>query len=288
MMKSIVFLVAMTTVLYSTAQLTGDVSYQEYGISFTIPKNWVGQEAEDVFVMSSSKEAGLLILMFHPAKNQQELLEKMNLGLQEGTVSLSPSQPLKTIGKNRVEGIYSGTLEGHNAKGKVAALINPHGKGIVVFSMVNTDLYTDRTDELADVVIQSIGFSKANQNPTLSSTYIQQAKEELVGYKLTYLESYYSNTPGGGGYERKRVLNLCTNGRFTFYGDSYLNFPDPNWDPMHENAKSHGTYDILEDSGDLYLQLNYNDGGYESLKCTYDDGVYLNGGRYYRGDVECY
>ncbi|NKI32695.1 hypothetical protein [Croceivirga thetidis] len=287
-MKKLLNVLFILTTLNSISQFTGQVDYQQYGISFTIPHNWIGQETEDIFVMSSSKEAGLLILMFHPEKNQEELLNKMNLGLQDGAVNLRPSGPLQMVGENQVEGMYSGMLDGQNVKGKVIALINAHGRGIAVFSLVNETRYTKRTNELAKLVASSVAFKKANPNVVLSSPYLEEAKAELVGYKLTYMESYYSNTPGGGGYERKRVLNLCSNGLFTFYGGSYLNFPDPNWDPMHQNAKGHGTYEILEDNGDIYLQLNYNDGEYESLKCTYDDGVYLNGGRYYRGEVDCF
>ena len=287
-MKYIYLLFSILMVTFGVSQVTGDITYQEYGISFTVPNQWIGQESDDIFVMASSKEAGLLILMFHPAKSQEELMEKMNKGLKDQSVNLTPMTPITTIGTNKVGGIYQGTLDGQNVKGKAIAMINPYGKGIVVFSLINETSYSQRTEELADLVANSVAFTKANGNVIGASPYLQQAKEELMGYKLTYLESYYSNTPGGGGYERKRVINLCSNGLFTFYGGSYLNFPDPNWDPMHENAKGHGTYEILEDSGNIYLQLNYNDGSYESLKCTYDEGVYLNGGHYYRGDVECY
>lgn len=287
-MKNIYFLFSLMMAIPAVSQVSGDIIYQEYGISFTIPNQWVGQESEDIFVMASSKEAGLLILMFHPAKNQQELVEKMNKGLKDQLVNLSPVSSISKIGTNKVAGIYQGTLDGQNVKGKAIAMINPYGKGIVVFSLINETRYAQRTDELADLIANSVAFSMPNTKVAPVSKYLQEAKKELMGYKLTYLESYYSNTPGGGGYERKRVINLCPNGLFTFYGGSYLNFPDPNWDPMQENAKGHGSYEILEDSGNIYLQLNYNDGGYESLKCTYDEGLYLNGGRYYRGDVECY
>ncbi len=290
-MKVLLFLFALLAVHFGKAQLTGHVAYAEEGVSFDIPKNWVGQELEEAFLMASSKEAGLVILLFHPANTLEEQSSKMKHGLSDGAISLSLEGKLSNNGKDTVEGHYIGSLEGKSVKAKLIAMTNPYGLGVAVLSLINGNLYSKRTDELAQEIAKSIGFKQPSTKISAvgnQSKNTQAAQEELVGYKLTYMESYYSNTPGGGGYERKRIINLCPNGLFTFYGGSYLNFPDPNWDPYQKNAKGHGTYEILEDDGDIYLQLNYNDGEYESLKCTYNDGVYLNGGRYYRGDVECY
>ncbi|MEL6836830.1 MAG: hypothetical protein AAFP77_27755 [Bacteroidota bacterium] len=39
-------------------------------------------------------------------------------------------------------------------------MINPHGQGIAIFSLINDNLYAARTDELANEVAASVSFSR--------------------------------------------------------------------------------------------------------------------------------
>ncbi len=59
-------------------QLTGRVAYKEEGVTFNIPTNWVGQEVEEIFIMGSQQESGLIALITHPAKNLKELQTTAN------------------------------------------------------------------------------------------------------------------------------------------------------------------------------------------------------------------
>ena len=46
----------------SSAQQTGRIDSESLGISFTIPTEWVGQETEMGYVMSSNTTAGFILL----------------------------------------------------------------------------------------------------------------------------------------------------------------------------------------------------------------------------------
>ncbi|MEL7222977.1 MAG: hypothetical protein AAGJ93_16765, partial [Bacteroidota bacterium] len=268
------FLVFTTISLF--CQITGHVSDESLGVAFDVPPNWFGQELEDIFVMTSYEEAGLIAMMFHPASNTTALIEKMQQGLTDATINLMPVGELEAKGSNRVEGMYAGLLEGQNVKGKAVALVNPHGEGIVVLSLVDQSMHSSRTNELADWIANSISFSKPAQNntnytsndPSFNARTVQQ---DLVNTKLVYRESYYSNTPGGGGYERSRTINLCPNGQFTFYNSSYLNLgDDPNYDPYTKSGNNSGTYQFINDTGGVYLELKFSDGDFYRMQVSYE------------------
>ena len=291
LLKKILFITLLAISFTTQGQLTGQVTYQEYGIAFDIPQNWVGQELEDLFVMGSSKEAGIVVMIFHPAKDLVELKKNMGKGINEGGITLKPSGAITVLNNLKIEALYEGIVNNEKAKGISIGMINPSGSGVVLFALVNPKLYSKRILEIGRQIGNSFKFSNpmANTNTTSGGLTVQQVSQDLGGNKLTYLDSYYSNTSGGGGYQREKEINLCPNGLFTFFGGSYLNFPDPNYDPYQKNTKGHGTWEFLEDSGKIYLQLNYNDGEYESFHVTYKDGkTHLNGGRYYISDVDCH
>ncbi|MEL6972776.1 MAG: hypothetical protein AAFZ63_25170 [Bacteroidota bacterium] len=293
-MKGPCFFFAMIFTSLLFGQITGSVNYPEEGISFTIPQQWIGEELDEVFVMASNQEAGIIAMLFHPAKTKDKLIEQMQQGLHDELINLYPVGGISSTALNRVEGIYQGTLQGQAVKGKSVALINPHGQGIVIFSLINDNLYAARTDELANEVAASVSFSPSiatNSNLGLNPDFnAQQVRQYLANKHLKYVENYNSDTPGGGGYSINKEINLCPNGTFTFYGSSYLNVSSPNHDPYLKAGQGHGTYEFIDDRGEVYLQLNYTDGHYESLQVTYEESrTFLNGARYYVLDeVECY
>lgn len=91
-------------------QITGSVNYPEEGISFTIPQQWIGEELDEVFVMASNQEAGIIAMLFHPAKTTDKLIEQMQEGLHDELINLYPVGGISSTALNRVEGIYQGTL----------------------------------------------------------------------------------------------------------------------------------------------------------------------------------
>lgn len=270
------------------AQLTGHINYTEYGISFNIPNNWIGQELEDMFVMGSNKEAGIIAMIFHPSKDINSLKESMQKGINEGGISLKPSGTISVLSNSKVEALYEGIVTNEKAKGIAIGLVNLSGSSVVLFALVSPDLYSSHILKIGREVGKSIKFSEpiTTKNTQSGNLTVAEVIQDLAGNKLTYLDNYHSNTLGGGGYQIEKEINLCPNGLFTFYGGSYLNFPDPNYDPYQKNARGHGTWEFLEDAGKIFLQLNYNDGEYESFHITYKEGkTHLNGARYYLTDT---
>ncbi|MEM9931303.1 MAG: hypothetical protein AAF840_15920 [Bacteroidota bacterium] len=274
------------------AQYTGEVNYEAEGVAFTIPPQWVGQEMEDVFVMGSEQEAGLMVLMFHEATTLAALKVEMQAGLQEASVSLMPVGAVEQVSTTKVAGHYRGTLEGQAVRGKAIALLNPYGQGLVVFSLIAEADYAKRTDQLADLVANSVRFSPTAagfNTSAYSGLTVEQVRQDLSGNQLYFNEYYGSRTAGGGGYEINKTINLCPNGTFTYYGDSYLSIPDPDHDPYLSSGKGHGRYSFVKEEGKVYLQLKYIDGHITYLHVTYEDNkTHLDGGRYYVLEVECY
>ncbi|AXT51006.1 hypothetical protein D1818_09275 [Aquimarina sp. BL5] len=288
MKKSIYIIMIISSSIYG--QLTGRVEYKEEGVTFNIPTNWVGQEVEEVFIMGSQKEAGLVAITAHPVRNLKELQDNMQLGLQEGGVTLRLKNNLKKLSDTSVEGMYEGVIDNQKVQGNAIGLLNSYGKGIVIFSLISPDLFSNRTLQIGREVANSVRFNTPQpSNNSSNGLNAAQVTKDLGGNKLIYSESYYSNTPGGGGYERSKEINLCPNGAFTYYGSSYLNFTDPNFDPYRKNGQSHGTWKFIDQNGSVYLNLNYRNGSKENLLVRYkDDKTFLDGGRYYLGDVTCY
>lgn len=293
MKKYTSFLLFIFVTITSFCQVTGHISDESLGIAFDIPADWFGQELEDVFLMSSLQEGGLMAMMFHPAQNVAQLQTEMKQGLSDASIYLMPVGQLQSNGTDRVEGQYSGMLEGQKVKGKAVALINPHGQGVVVLSLIEEHLYGSRTDDLVNEVANSIQFSQAARAAAYSSgdpdINAGTVRQDLANHKLTYMDSYSSNTPGGGGYEIRKEINLCPNGNFTAYDSSYMSTgSNPNFDPHSSNGTFRGTYEFVDYQGGVYLQLMLSDGHQENLEISYEGTkVFLDGGRYYRGDVEC-
>jgi len=271
-------------------QLTGRVEYKEEGVTFDIPTNWVGQEVEEVFIMGSQKEAGLVAITAHPARNLKELRDNMQLGLQEGEVTLNLKNNLKKLSNTMIEGLYEGVIDNQQVKGNAIGVLNSYGEGVVVFSLISPELFSNRTLQIGKKVANSVTFNTPQLTNNVSNGLtVAQVTQDLGGNKLIYQESYYSNTSGGGGYERSKEINLCPNGTFTYYGSSYLNFTDPNFDPYRKNGQSHGSWKFINQNGNIYLNLNYTNGSKENLRVRYeDDKTFLDEGRYYLGDVTCY
>lgn len=291
-MRSYFLLLALALATSLSGQYTGHVNDPTEGISFDIPANWAGQEMEDLFLMSSGEEPGLMALMFHPASSLAMLKEQMKQGLRDASVNLSLIGDLQNINAEQIAGNYQGFLEGQAVKGRAIALLNPHGKGLVVLSLINDHLYTKRTEELAGQVAASIRFAQPIQPPANTGGRVLsavQAQQDLANSKLKYLEAYYSDTPGGGGYERRKEINLCPGGVFTFYGSSYLNVANPDVDPYRKSGNGHGKYSFVEEGGKVYLELQYTDGHTVYLHVTYQGTkTFLDGGRYYVLEVDCY
>ncbi len=284
----------LSTSLMVHAQITGDVSFDKYGIAFTIPPNWVGQELQEAFVMASAQDAGIMVLVPHPARSMNELSSKIGEGLNHENVQLTLQGSVQQLNQHVVEGIYEGSVNFQAVKGHVFGMLNPLGSGVAVISLVSPELYSVFTRDIGIEVVNSLRFSQAVADE--GALTAEQCKLDLGGNKLVYMDNYYSadRSPNqsevGGGYNLRKEINLCSSGYFTYHGNSFVAAGTQIHNAYESNrAQGHGTWQFIDQAGEVILLLSYHDGNSQTFTVEYaEDKTLLNGGRYYLDDVECY
>ncbi|MEX0290565.1 MAG: hypothetical protein AB3N14_15785 [Flavobacteriaceae bacterium] len=280
-------------ILNTEGQDNGTVNFKEEGIGFTIPKDWIGQALEEAYVMGSTKKAGMIVMLFHPAKSLEELQSKLREGLYENDVQLSLVGDLKQSATNAIEGLYEGVVNSQKVKGHLFGVINPFGKGVAVLSIVAPEKYTIFTRNIAVEVVNSLRFSKPSKRDL--SKEASQFKKELTNSKLVYLNTGFTpddSLDGSGfstGYEKRIEINLCASGNFTYYDSS--NYETSSTDTMavgRGENQGEGKWAIEDADGDVLLVLQDSEGDtYEFVLVYENEELFLNGKRYLIDYAQC-
>ena len=196
-------------------QQTGVVSYDQIGVSFTIPEGWVGQETGNVFVMVSSANPGLIILIPHDQKYSiDELYSEAAKGLIiGGGTTLKPVSEISKSGENMVMGLFEGTIEYNKAKAFIIGKTNSYGNGMTIISTTTPELYKEEFyKNLGLNVANNILFSSVSSVESASSSKtasIEDWKYQLGGTRLTFMETYNSGgSEGGGNFQRQSLAKL--------------------------------------------------------------------------------
>lgn len=124
------------------------------------------------------------------------------------------------------------------------------------------------------------------------SPLAQQWRAHLAGKKVTYISSYSSNTPGGGGLSTKLVYHLCSDGRFAFSGSDVVshNLPGTGVPGGGSAGSSGGTWRIVTQGQVAGIELRFGNGQTELYRLDMQgDQTFANGERVYvtPGEV-CY
>lgn len=264
----------------SLAQQTGKVHYEQLGISFTIPNGWNGQETNDVYLITSQTKSGAILLSVEDYTSQDQMKADMQAGYREaGGTDLKPSGPISQVGNNTLGIEYTGMLEGQSAKAYVTGTINPYGQDVFIMAVTTTDKYSEEYRKLAITLEQSLVFVKPEAAPAL-----EDWKTWLSGVKLTYMDSYSSNsyTSGGvsGGYSTKNVIDLCSEGFFIYYGSDNMSVGSTaSSDYSTSHSKGSGQWEVLGNT----LRLKFRNGKIWEYEMSLEEGkTYLNGKRYFR------
>lgn len=282
-MALILFLSALNITAH--AQLTGEVNYEQVGISFTIPDGWFGQEGNGVMVLGSNTLPGVVMLTTHNYSIEQIKTEAKR-GYSEGYgTQLNLSGSLEDLSDHAVGGLFTGTLEGQSAKAYVIGVANPYeGPGVSIMSATLSSIYSEQYEEVAKQVFRSINFKEIDR-----SSELEEWKTYLSGVRLTYMDSYSSSsyTDGGvgGGYSTEIKIDLCTDGHFNYYNDSDMTVSGSGVSGYNDtNQQGAGNWKITFGSnGQPALVLNFHNSEVYSYNLSYEDQkTYLNGNRYFR------
>lgn len=200
------------------------------GVSFVIPQGWVGLVEQDakhqVVVLGSNtiEGVGIVIVQTGPTAAQVEagLNEPQDLG--EGVV-LRPTGPPVTRGSRMAVRYQNEAYVGF-----ALALLGPTRNSVIFFFAgppANEKAYLSLLGGLGTTTNFLPSAPATAQPPAPASEGVDRAWSSLLtGQALNYFSSYRSGG-GGGGMASHRVLHLCANGRFAYFGEGLVTMNVP-------------------------------------------------------------
>lgn len=273
------------------------IDLPDFGLSFTIPEGWTGGEQDDYIVLGHSTIPGMMILFGNSAKDANSLKELAMQGISEAGVRLSPKGEFSISSNNKVEGMYEGIYEGTHVKSYAVGLINGLGKGMSILILTSTDQFSDVHRKEVEKLANSVNFYEARD-----SEATVHWKNKLIGRQLKYMFTDSNSDSSGGfsGTSTTRIINLCSNGEFTYYYNSNSSYSvgDPvdgmstgnqiGSGVIESNNENTGTYKIYSAGSTSYLELNFIDNTEMEFEIgTNPEGsTTLNGDRYFTLDLE--
>ncbi|GAB1857406.1 hypothetical protein MHTCC0001_22420 [Flavobacteriaceae bacterium MHTCC 0001] len=271
------------------AQQTGIVQYPEYGIQFTIPNNWVGEELEESYAMKSVKEKGMMLLILNELTTLEELKSEFSKPITETGLVLQPTGNIE-VGSNHVTRYYTGTINGTKVKAFGIGQLNTYGHSVTMAVITEVDTFSKVHENALFTLQKSLQFNKPKVNPHFNAAL---CKSDLGGKTLKFEDHKFSSGGVGGvsgSYSITRIINLCPTGLFAYYGGSNVSVESEN---SHGHSggtgESHGTWQFKDEAGKVYLYLNFSDGEIRYYEVSYknDNGPYLDNTRYYALDLNC-
>lgn len=121
-------------------------------------------------------------------------------------------------------------------------------------------------------------------SPADDSPLAQQWRAYLAGKKVTYISSYSSNTPGGGGLSTKLVYHLCSDGRFAYSGSDVVshNLPGAGVPGGGSAGSASGTWRIVTQGQLAGIELRFANGQTETYRLDMQGNqTFANGERVY-------
>jgi hypothetical protein len=258
------------------------------GVAFVMPEGWVGKFAQDaksqVVVMGSNtiEGVGLAILQAgqSPAQVAATLGEQQDLGA--GVVLRPTAQP--DMQGSRIAARYQNNVY----VGRALAVLGQNGNSVIFF--FSGPLKNEATyGQILEVLARSTGFaapvpSAAQAQAPAAGGLDQQWSKLLAGQMLHYFSTYNSGA-GGGGMASHRVLHLCSDGRFSFAGDSSMtmNVPGANASGGGRSG-SRGQWRIESPTDTTAVLVLTADGGSPMRRQLRYDGskTFMNGQRWMR------
>jgi hypothetical protein len=237
----IALLCSVVVVLVGTQAVSGDeltpnrtfasgaaVESPTLGVAFVMPAGWVGKSGQDanikVLVMGSNTIEGVGLAILQPGQSPAQVAATLagpqNLG---AGVVLRPTAPPDVQG-SRITARY----QNNTYVGRALAVLGPPGQSVIFFfsgPFKNEATY----GQILEALAQSTGFAPpvpVTAQAPASAGMDQQWSQLLAGQMLHYFSTYNSGA-GGGGMQSHRVLHLCSDGRFSFAGDSSMTMNVP-------------------------------------------------------------
>jgi len=262
------------------------IELPELGIQFEIPAGWSGGEEGDYIILGHNSIPGLMILTQNKARDAHTLKNQAEDTILEEGVFLEADGDFVIVSETRVEGNYKGTYQGQEVKAYAIGLINTQGTGMNILILTAPDAFSKAHIEEANKLARSVKFAAPKDS---DNTLFW--KERITGVQLKYMHTSGGSDYSGGysGISDVVMINLCSNGQFTYYSNAHSSF-DASGGFGSANARKDtgGNYEIYSQGKSTYLDLQFENGDVKSFELTVNSERHtlLNGSRYAIINVE--
>jgi hypothetical protein len=200
------------------------------GVAFVMPAGWVGKSGQDanikVLVMGSNTIEGVGLAILQPGQSPAQVAATL-----AGPQDLGAGVVLRSTAPPDVQGSrITARYQNNTYVGRALAVLGPPGQSVIFFfsgPFKNEATY----GQILEALAQSTGFAPpvpvtARAQAPASAGMDQQWARLLAGQMLHYFSTYNSGA-GGGGMASHKVLHLCSDGRFSYTGDSSMTMNVP-------------------------------------------------------------
>ncbi len=257
---------------YSCSQSSNRVDYQ--GISFEIPAGWIGQEAQNGYILTSPDNTGFILVATNNNSDLNTMIAEVRQGTSDGNGNyLQLVSNLETFNSQVIGGEYEGVLNGQYAKTYIIGIANSAGAGISITAGTATNLYSNAYKQLCLDLANTIEINQPQQSQSQN-----KMEEFFAGARLSYFNS-------GDGYGTKIIIDLCAAGYFYHSSADSMGVDVGGASAGYgDNSNGAGTWSILENANETpILQLKFRGGKLYEYYITFNGKkTYLDGRRYFR------
>lgn len=154
-----------------TPSRTGIISDPSWGFKFHTPLGWKAQKDASGAILGHDKVDGMILVYPHSARNSKEMEQQMQEGLKEDVNYLTPSEEIKSSGKNVIVGDYEGMYNGEQVKGKGIGTLSPHGGGAYIIAISTPEKFSKDISKAADTIAKSMQYVKPNVSSDLLQVF---------------------------------------------------------------------------------------------------------------------
>lgn len=243
------------------------IHYPRYGISFTPPPGWQGQETEFGYVLGSNTQAGMLVVTLHEIQSMAAMRAEAAQVLTDGySYELAPVGGLEPVGDNGIGGVYQGVFGQEFAQAYAVGLVNAHGPGVLIIAVTSQMAYGPAHRQAALALAESVSFA-----PPEAGALDDQWTAQLSNTRLIYMSSTASRGGGDSGFASSRTeADLCGNGRFSMSHSSQVAMDVPGVSGgSHGSGGGAGQWRIEQAEGQAgVLILQFDDGRMQEYRLT--------------------
>jgi hypothetical protein len=277
----IIILMVLNSINAFNQSINGTISNPAYGYEFTVPQGWQGQQIENGYLFMSNTQKGFILILQHSLTTLDQIKNEANNGIiDDNGTHLILDGSLKKLGQNGLAAPFNGTVEWQQAKAYVISILSHFNNGgLTILTAVEPQSYNQQYQKLVEQIANSVKF----EGPKSTSLALQW-KNTLNDCRLTYMNSYNSGY-GGGGYQDKTIIDLCSKGYFNFndHSETVINAGNNAGGYLTGSSAGSGKWNLIGRGNQVILQLIFNSGEtYEYTLSEKDGKTFLNGNRYFK------